>query len=52
MEIVAIFPRELEEFGGVPRNGFFAQESFESPLDVRTVPGLEAIAARGEPVEF
>jgi hypothetical protein len=52
MEIVAVFPGELKEFGGVPRGGFFAQESFETPLDVRTVPGLEAIAARGEPVEF
>lgn len=51
-QVMAIFPGEVEEFVGVEIGGFFTQEGFKAPLDVGTFPGLEAIAARGEPVEF
>ena len=51
-EVFAIFPGELEEFVGVEDGGFFAEERLEAPLDVRAFPGLEAVAVRGEPIEF
>jgi hypothetical protein len=52
MQIVPIFPRELEEFRRAPIGGFFAQESFKTPLDIGTAPRPETVAARSEPVEF
>jgi len=51
-QVAAIFPGEVEEFVGVEVGGFFAQEGFETPLDVGAFPGLQAIAAGGEPVEL
>src|ERR1700757_1049634 len=52
IQVVAIFPGELEEFFGVEIGGFFSKEGFEAPSDVRTFPGPKAVAAGGEPVEF
>lgn len=49
---MAIFPGEFEEFGGAPGDSFLAEERFEAPLDVWTVPGLEAVASGRKPVEF
>jgi hypothetical protein len=51
-QVAAVFPGEMEEFAAVEVGGFFAEEGFEAPLDVRALPGLKAIAAGGEPVEL
>ena len=51
-QIVAIFPGELEEFPGVEVGGVLAKEGLEAPLDVGAFPGLEVVAAGGEPVEL
>lgn len=52
LEAVAILPGELEEFAGVEIGGFFTEERFKAPLDVGAIPGIEPVAARGEPVEL
>ncbi len=49
-EFVAVFPREMEEFPGVEVGGFLTQEGLEAPLEIGTVPGLQAIAPGGNPV--
>ena len=49
-EFVAVFPGEMEEFSGIEVSGFLAQEGFETPLEIGTVPGLEAVAPSGNPV--
>ena len=49
-EIVAVLPAKMEEFFGVEVSGFLAQEGFEAPLEIGTVPGLEAVAPSGNPV--
>jgi len=49
-EVFAVFPGELEEFSGVEVGGFFAEEGFKAPLEIGTVPGLQAIATGGYPV--
>jgi len=46
-EFVAVLPGEMEKFFGVEMGGFLAQEGFETPLEIGTVPGLEAIAPGG-----
>jgi hypothetical protein len=51
-KIFAIFPGEMQELAGVEVGGFFTEKGFEAPLDVRTFPGLKAVAAGSEPVEL
>jgi hypothetical protein len=51
-ETVAIFPTEFEEFARVEIGGFFAEEGFEAPLEVRALPRTKAVAARSEPIEL
>lgn len=51
-ELVAVFPGEVEELVHVEIGGFFTEKGFEAPLDVGAVPGVEAVAARGKPVEL
>ena len=52
LELVAIFPGEVEEFVDVEIGSFLAKKGFEAPLDVRAVPRVEAVAAGGQPVEL
>jgi len=52
LELVAVFPGEVEKFVDVEIGGFFTEKGFEAPLDVGAVPRMEAIAARSEPVEL
>src|SRR5208337_1588704 len=49
-ELVAVLPGEMEEFLGVEVSGFLAQEGFKAPLEIGTVPGLEAVTPSGNPV--
>ena len=46
----AFAPHQGEEFCGVEVGGFFPEECFEAPLDVRRGPGTQAIALRDDPV--
>lgn len=50
VEIIAVFPGELEEFPGVEMGGFFPQEGLKAPLEIGTVPGLQPISASSYPV--
>lgn len=52
LQVMAIFPGEVEKFAGVEAGGLPAEESFKAPLDVGTLPRSESIAARSEPVKF
>jgi hypothetical protein len=47
MQIVAILPGKLEEFGRVHLCRFFAQERFEAPLNVGAAPRVQSIPAGG-----
>lgn len=51
-QVAAIFPGEMEEFHGVQIGGFFAEKGLEAPLDVGAFPGLQPVAAGGEPIEL
>jgi hypothetical protein len=50
-QAAAIFPGKLEKFMGIEVGRFFAEKGLKTPLDVGTFPRLEAVAARGEPIE-
>jgi len=50
LQPVAVFPGKLEEFLCVQIGGFFAKERFKAPLEIRALPGLQTVAARGYPV--
>ncbi len=50
LELVTMAPAQSEEFSSVEIGGFFAEEGFEAPLDIRTLPWRETIATRGNPV--
>jgi hypothetical protein len=50
LQVAAVFPGEAKEFRGRHVVGFFAQKSFKSPAQVRTLPRLEAVAACNDPV--
>ena len=50
IELVAIFPVQVEELTGVEIGAFFAEKSLKSPLQVGAVPRMQAITARYSPV--
>ena len=50
LHLIAVFPREAEEFRGVQVCGFAPKKCFEAPAQVRALPGRESIAFRGHPV--
>ena len=50
-QAITVFPGKLEKFLCVETSGFFAKERFKAPLEIRALPGLQTVAARGYPVE-
>ena len=50
LEAGAFAPEEGEEFAGVERGGFVAEEGFEAPLDIGGAPGAKAVAPGDDPV--
>jgi len=50
LQAITVFPRKLKELPRIQVGGFFAKKCFEPPLKIRAPPGLQTVAARGDPV--
>ena len=50
LQAITVFPRKLKELPRIQVAGFFAKKCFEPPLKIRAPPGLQTVAARGDPV--
>ena len=50
LQAITVFPRKSKELPRIKVGGFFAKKCFEPPLKIRAPPGLQAVAARGDPV--
>ena len=50
LHLVAIFPHQMEELGGIESGGFGSEKGLEPPAEIRAIPGIQAITASYDPV--
>src|SRR5712692_9340372 len=48
--LIAVFPHQTEEFGGIERGGFGSEERLEPPPEVWASPWIQAIPASHNPL--
>ena len=50
LHLIAVFPHEVEELGGVQSSGFGSEKGLEPPAQVWASPGIQTITAGHNPV--
>jgi hypothetical protein len=48
--LIAVFPHEVKEFGGIQSGGFGTEKGLEPPAQIWGVPRIQAITASNDPV--
>jgi hypothetical protein len=50
LQLIAVFPGEAKEFGGVHVRRFGPEKGLKPPVKVRALPGSQPVALRRHPV--